>query len=193
MERSTGPGHRTCPEQGHRLVPIAFHPGVFEHAYCPSCDLALAWLGEAGADVYAGERRADSWKVRRIEGRSTCSRGEFRLHKAWLSRGIEEFRAGRGEIWKLCHDGQEVEPVLEFVSATEHAVKVARCAECRTYNVFLFDPLYGEEILCVFPWNEDGAPDIRKLELLPIRYHEIDAATTMAILDQVLRKLLPKA
>ncbi|MEN9354155.1 MAG: hypothetical protein RL318_1480, partial [Fibrobacterota bacterium] len=87
MDHSMGPVSRVCPAKGHRLVPIAFHPGVFEHAYCPLCDQALAWLGDQAQDQYAGERHGDGWKVRRLtEGAAGCTRAEFRLHRTWLSK-----------------------------------------------------------------------------------------------------------
>jgi hypothetical protein len=195
MDHSLGPIARVCPDHGHRLVPIAFHPGVFEHGYCPPCDQALVWLGEHGEAAYAGTRQTPGWKIRRIgpqDGPSqSCARGEFRLHRTWITKGIALFLEGRGQVWTLCHDGEPVEPVAQFLSATEHEIRVTRCPECRTFNVFLLDPMYGEEILGLFPWNEEELPDIRKLELFPIRYHEIDAAMTMAILDEVLRRLLP--
>lgn len=191
MQPPKAPVARTCPEHGHRLVPLGFHPGVFEHAWCPLCDLALVWLGPEGDVGYAATNPCGTARVRRLVGESVCTLGEYRLHRTWLRKGIEMFRAEKGTLWRSCHEGVEVEGVLEFQAVTGHEIKVARCGECRTFNVFLYDPDYGEEILALFPFDAQDLPDIRKLELMPVRTPEIDAATTMAILDQVLRRLLP--
>jgi hypothetical protein len=181
---------RTCPGCTQKLVPIARHPGVFEHAFCPHCDTAHARVGERGEFAYSGKRSGIRFRLNPEQGhRPGCTRREYRLHTTWITRGIELFLENRGKLWRQCHDETLVPAVCDFTSVTGAQVKVAACPDCRTYNVFLLDPAYGEEIACLFPFGPDDAPDIRSLQLIPMQFHELDSAALLALLDETIRHI----
>ena len=181
---------RTCPNCTQKLVPIARHPGVFEHAYCPSCQTAHAHVGESCEFAYSGPRDGLRFRLRpRHEPRPGGTRREYRLHATWITRGVELFLENRGKLWRQCHDETPVPAVCEFTSVTGAQVKVAACPDCRTYNVFLMHPDCGEEIACLFPFGQDDGPDIRSLQLMPLQFHELDSAALLALLDETIRHI----